>query len=103
MNAGLNVEVIGSGGSVVSAQTIAPGTMARRGGTVLITLNNSDGRTTNAVPNVTGMTLDEADATLRHMGFVPYTLASDDESAAISWQMPDAGVRLPAGARVQIR
>jgi stage V sporulation protein D (sporulation-specific penicillin-binding protein) len=107
-NAGLEFDIIGAGGSVVTAQTVAPGSILRSGTKLLLSLNNSDGRQLIAVPDLTGMTFSEAEEALRRMGLEPFVTAgtaryNEGQGVVINGQIPDAGVRLPAGARVRVR
>ncbi|MBK8137181.1 MAG: PASTA domain-containing protein [Anaerolineae bacterium] len=61
------------------------------------------------VPDVTGMTLPEAAATLNRLGFtlgeivdVPYDSAGDDRTNKIARQMPDAGQDAEPGSSVNV-
>jgi stage V sporulation protein D (sporulation-specific penicillin-binding protein) len=100
LNAGLEYDIIGSGGSVVISQTFGAGMAMSRGGIVPLILDNGDRRELVAVPGVKEKTLETAEAELLQAGFIPHV--TGDVGEKIVRQTPDAGVRLPAGSRVII-
>ena len=88
-------------GEVVE-QDPAGGSRAAQGATVLIKV--SKGRNLARVPDVIGLTENEAVALLRERGFEPrvFDVPSPEPEGTVVAQEPRAGVRAPADSRVRI-
>lgn len=107
---GISYELIGSAGSIISAQHPAAGTKVTKKATVFLTIANDEASELISIPDVTGLEISEAEALLAAAGFeaiVSVETTGDDNTGTalpkVYEQMPEAGVKLPAGAQVKIR
>ena len=91
--------------NVVVSQRPAAGTRLRRGGTILLRASSGT-RAARAVPDVVGLTAQEATAELRAAGFRAEIFAEPTpdpaEEGLVIRQEPAAGARAPSGTSVTI-
>lgn len=100
---GLTYEVVGSGTSVLS-QSPTTGTNMAKGGKVILYTEQTTQQDLVTVPNVVGMSLSEANATLTNSG-LNYTAlggTSEDSSATVRFQSAAEGTQLARGSTVTL-
>jgi beta-lactam-binding protein with PASTA domain len=96
---GLKLGIVGAG-DVVRAQKPAPGTLVLPGSTVNVSVGGGPVERLVRVPDLTGLTLEEARRVLEAVGLVLFE-GSPSEERVVS-QQPAAKVRVPLGSTVTV-
>lgn len=99
----LNCEIVGSG-SVVASQVPQSGSLISQGGTVILYTQGSTTQKMTAVPNVSGLNLEQANALITEAG-LNYTTSGaspDNVNALISTQSVAEGEIVPRGTVVDL-
>ena len=118
----INRETSSEPSGIVIGQEPSPGAKADEGSTVQVTVSSGGGTTTTTttttttatttttvtqttVPDVVGMTMDDATAAIASAGLVPRTVlvTSDEAPGTVLSQDPAAGTRIGTGSQVNIR
>lgn len=100
---GLTYEVVGNGDTVLT-QSPRTGTNIAKGGKVLLYTEEIIGEELVEVPNLIGMTLEQANETLRYYGlnYVSLGATADSSSATVQYQSEEAGTYVARGSSITL-